>query len=278
MCKANEQVASNVCVPCPVGYVNEGGDNPAGADTVCDGDGTGGLVGPCDAGYHPSAVGDACVWNPYCEIAVGDYANPQNGTVGTCVGKVLDGKACSFACDPGFELKADKGKKTSAQCVKHTMLKEMSATCEPAVCNVKTSVLPANAAHGTCKVLTASFAMGSAHEDRLVLASGEGCTLGCAGDYLMKGKPVPLSCSYGVMNSDFSVTCETNPTNLYIIIGITSLVVVIPLIIVAINYVRSYLRYKSAVNEGYDFDGMGNKVLAGGILGGGGPATVDLET
>jgi hypothetical protein len=32
------------------------------------------------------------------------------------------------------------------------MLKEMSASCEPAVCNVKTSVLAANTAHGTCKV------------------------------------------------------------------------------------------------------------------------------
>jgi hypothetical protein len=131
---------------------------------------------------------------------------------------------------------------------------------------VKTSVLPANAAHGTRKVLTVSFAMGPAHEeDRLVLISGEACTLDCTRVYLMKGTSVPLSCLYGVMNSDFSVTCETDlAANLHIIIGITSLVVVIPLIIVAIDYVGSNLRYKSAVNEDYDFDGMGNKVLAGG--------------
>ena len=83
MCKSNERVASNVCVPCPVGYANEGGDNPAGADTVCDGDGTGGLGGACDAGYHPSAVGDACGWDPYCEITVGDYASPERA-LGRC--------------------------------------------------------------------------------------------------------------------------------------------------------------------------------------------------
>ena len=35
-CPADEFVIGNACIPCPVGTTNEAGDDPAGADTMCD--------------------------------------------------------------------------------------------------------------------------------------------------------------------------------------------------------------------------------------------------
>ena len=65
-CAANQKVVGNACIDCPEGYANEGGDDPTGADTECDGDGTGGLAGVCDVGFTANAEGTACDANPTC--------------------------------------------------------------------------------------------------------------------------------------------------------------------------------------------------------------------
>ena len=56
-CGVNEMVSLNTCVPCPVGTINDAGDDPTGADTGCTADNTGTIWLP-----DGTAINTGTVW------------------------------------------------------------------------------------------------------------------------------------------------------------------------------------------------------------------------
>ena len=77
-CLADYAVSGGSCVPCPAGFINEAGDDPAGGDSMCAfsscplnhyvvGTFYNRVCTPCDANtYSPGGTATACGATPYC--------------------------------------------------------------------------------------------------------------------------------------------------------------------------------------------------------------------